>query len=195
MFFEYIVIDGSNAQALCKLAIEKSPRKLPTDSLVHWISETHPQGFTDLQSLVKCLDHRCGNCLQIVSTSCKFSKSVQGLVTGHAATDSSESEALTNNMLQSKTVVGLLLPSQVCAPVVAMLTNMWERLLITPKGGGWGASPWTIVGSFLTCTLTLAVLDISGCALPRKPLKRADRIEWNVRLVSSIHAVVLVLGT
>ena len=76
-----------------------------------------------------------------------------------------------------------------------MLTDVWERLLITPKGGGWGASPWTIVGSFLTCTLTLAVLISSGCALPRKPLKRADRIEWNVRVVSSIHAVVLVLGT
>ncbi|DBA95616.1 hypothetical protein WJX82_002044 [Trebouxia sp. C0006] len=75
-----------------------------------------------------------------------------------------------------------------------MLTDVWERLLITPKGGEWGASPWTIVGSFLICTLTLAVLVISGCALPRKPLKRADRIEWNVRVVSSIHAVVLVLG-
>ncbi len=27
-------------------------------SLVDWISDTHPQGYTDLQSLVKCLDHR-----------------------------------------------------------------------------------------------------------------------------------------
>jgi len=88
-----------------------------------------------------------------------------------------------------------MLPSQACAPVAAMLTDMWDRLLITPKVGEWGSSPWTIVGSFLTCALTLAVLDISGCALPRKPLKRADRIEWSVRVVSSIHAVVLVLGT
>ena len=28
-------------------------------SLVDWISNTHPRGYTDLQSLVKCLDHRC----------------------------------------------------------------------------------------------------------------------------------------
>ena len=30
-------------------------------SLVDWISDTCPQGYTDVQSLVKCLDHRyCG---------------------------------------------------------------------------------------------------------------------------------------
>ena len=28
-------------------------------SLIDWISDTRPQGYTDLQSLVKCLDHRC----------------------------------------------------------------------------------------------------------------------------------------
>ena len=28
-----------------------------SDSLIHWISDTHSQGYTDLQSLVKCLDH------------------------------------------------------------------------------------------------------------------------------------------
>ena len=27
-------------------------------SLIDWISDTRPQGYTDLQSLVKCLDHR-----------------------------------------------------------------------------------------------------------------------------------------
>ncbi len=75
------------------------------------------------------------------------------------------------------------------------MVDIWDRLLTSPKGGEWGASPWTIVGSFLACTLTLAAFDITGCALPRKPLKRADRIEWNVRIVSSIHAVVLVIGT
>lgn len=72
--------------------------------------------------------------------------------------------------------------------------DIWDRLLVTPKGGEWGASPWTIVGSFLLCCLTLAVIDSTGCALPRKTLKRSDRIEWNVRIVSSIHAVVLVIG-
>ncbi len=31
------------------------------DSLIDWISDTRPQGCTDLQSPVKCLDHRyCG---------------------------------------------------------------------------------------------------------------------------------------
>ena len=28
-------------------------------SLIDWISDTRPQGSDDLQSLVKCLDHRC----------------------------------------------------------------------------------------------------------------------------------------
>ena len=28
------------------------------DSLIDWISDTRPQGRTDLQSPVKCLDHR-----------------------------------------------------------------------------------------------------------------------------------------
>ena len=75
------------------------------------------------------------------------------------------------------------------------MMDIWHRLIATPKGGEWGASPWTIVGSFVACAVALAALDISGCALPRKPLKRGDRIEWNVRVVSSIHAVVLVIGT
>lgn len=74
------------------------------------------------------------------------------------------------------------------------MQDLWNRLAATPKGGEWGASPWTIVVSFLTCALALAVVDGTGCALPRKALKRADRVEWNVRIVSSIHAVVLVLG-
>lgn len=74
------------------------------------------------------------------------------------------------------------------------MKDIWDRLLVAPTGGEWGASPWTIVGSFFACCLTLAVIDSTGCFLPRKTLKRADRIEWNVRLVSSIHAVVLVIG-
>ena len=77
----------------------------------------------------------------------------------------------------------------------AMLADLWDKLLTKPKGGEWGASPWTIVASFLACSVTLAMIDSTGCCLPRKQLKRADRIEWNVRLVSSIHAIVLVIGT
>ncbi|KAL3143844.1 hypothetical protein ABBQ32_003667 [Trebouxia sp. C0010 RCD-2024] len=74
------------------------------------------------------------------------------------------------------------------------MMDIWNRLLTTPTGGAWGASPWTIVGSFLACCATLAVIDGTGCFLPRQSLKRADRIEWNVRIVSSIHALVLVVG-
>ena len=74
------------------------------------------------------------------------------------------------------------------------MMDILNRLLTTPIGGEWGASPWTIVASFLTCCATLAVIDSTGCALPQKSLKRADRIEWNVRIVSSIHAIVLVIG-
>lgn len=75
-----------------------------------------------------------------------------------------------------------------------MIGEVWEKLLAKPKGGEWGASPWTIILSFLTCSVVLAVIDSTGCCLPRQKLKRADRIEWNVRIVSSIHAIVLVVG-
>ncbi len=33
-------------------------RKLCWDSLIDWISDTRSQGYANLQSLVKCLDHR-----------------------------------------------------------------------------------------------------------------------------------------
>ncbi len=43
-------------------------------SLIDWISDTLSQGYTDLQSLVKCLDHR-----DIVSdTGCSQAKVVLG---------------------------------------------------------------------------------------------------------------------
>jgi len=43
-------------------------------SLIDWISDTQSQGYTDLQSLVKCLDHR-----DIVSdTACSQAKVVLG---------------------------------------------------------------------------------------------------------------------
>jgi hypothetical protein len=32
-------------------------RKLCWDSLIDWISDTRSQGYANLQSLVKCLDH------------------------------------------------------------------------------------------------------------------------------------------
>ena len=76
-----------------------------------------------------------------------------------------------------------------------MLVDVWDRLLASPKGGEWGASPWTIIGSFLACSGLLALIDSTGCCLPRHKLKRPDRIEWNVRIVSSVHAIVLVIGT
>ncbi len=42
--------------------------------LIDWISNTRSQGYTDLQSLVKCLDHR-----DIVSdTACSQAKVVLG---------------------------------------------------------------------------------------------------------------------
>lgn len=73
--------------------------------------------------------------------------------------------------------------------------DVWQRLLAKPEDGQFGASPWTIIASFLSCALLLAYFESTGVALPRKPLKRrADRIEWNVRVISSIHAIVLVVG-
>ena len=77
-----------------------------------------------------------------------------------------------------------------------MFADIWNKLLAKPQDGQFGASPWTIIISFVSCALLFAYLEQTGAALPRKQLKRgrADRIEWNVRVVSSIHAVVLVVG-
>ena len=77
-----------------------------------------------------------------------------------------------------------------------MFQDIWNRLLARPQDGQFGASPWTIILSFLSCALFFAYLEQTGVALPRQKLKRgrADRIEWNVRIVSSVHAIVLVVG-
>jgi hypothetical protein len=54
--------------------ITLSGRAVITDPLIDWISDTRSQGYTDLQSLVKCLDHR-----DIVSdTACSQAKVVLG---------------------------------------------------------------------------------------------------------------------
>ena len=39
-------------------------RQVMLDPLIDWISHTRPQGYTNLQSLVKCLDHSC--CRQLM---------------------------------------------------------------------------------------------------------------------------------
>ena len=45
-------------------------------SLIDWISDTRSQGYTDLQSLVKCLDHR--GIVLVLDTVCSQAKVVLG---------------------------------------------------------------------------------------------------------------------
>ncbi len=45
-------------------------------SLIGWISDTRSQGYTDLQSLVKCLDHR--GIVLVLDTVCSQAKVVLG---------------------------------------------------------------------------------------------------------------------
>ena len=45
-----------------------------SDSLTDWMSDTRSQGYTDLQSLVKCLDHR----FIVSDTACSQAKVVLG---------------------------------------------------------------------------------------------------------------------
>jgi len=45
-----------------------------SDSLTDWMSDTRSQGYTDLQSLVKCLDHR----VIVSDTACSQAKVVLG---------------------------------------------------------------------------------------------------------------------
>ena len=41
-----------------RLHVLHAPSQLLSISLIDWISHTLSQGYTNLQSLVKCLDHR-----------------------------------------------------------------------------------------------------------------------------------------
>ncbi len=53
-------------------------------SLIDWISDTRPQGCTDLQSLVKCLDHRyCG---RYMSPVCHVFRSLSAANEHHSIT-------------------------------------------------------------------------------------------------------------
>ena len=58
----------ATAEPLLQIQLFVRPR-LPSGSLTDWISDTHPQGYNDLQSLVRCRDCKC--CGRDSMQSCK----------------------------------------------------------------------------------------------------------------------------
>jgi hypothetical protein len=82
--------------------------------------------------------------------------------------------------------------SGLLAPIVETV----KLLLKPPPDGEQGSTPSTIGAAFLTCAVTFMFLQMTGIALPRRRrLKFGDQLEWNLRVISTIHAIVLVVGT
>jgi hypothetical protein len=67
-----------------------------------------------------------------------------------------------------------------------------------PPGARAGSGPGTILGTALACGAVFAFLQATGAALPkgrgRRLAKAGDALEWNLRVVSTLHAVLLTVG-
>lgn len=75
------------------------------------------------------------------------------------------------------------------------MLDVIRRLAVAPPGAKVGSGPETILGSALACSLFFGLLQSTGLALPKAPkLKRADVLQWNMRVVSTVHAVILTVG-
>ncbi len=65
-------------QARHKVSQEGKQLQVLYASLIDWISDTRSQGYTDLQSSVKCLDHR--GIVLVLDEVCSQAKVVRGCV-------------------------------------------------------------------------------------------------------------------
>lgn len=75
------------------------------------------------------------------------------------------------------------------------MLDVIRRLSVPPHGAKLGSGPETILGSALACCLLFVLLQTTRLALPRAPkLKRADVLQWNMRVVSTVHAAILTVG-
>jgi hypothetical protein len=80
---------------------------------------------------------------------------------------------------------------------MSAITEVLTRLSVPPPGAQPGSGPATIVGSAALCAVVFALLQATGLALPRspkRPLSKGDALEWNLRVVSTLHAIVLTVG-
>ena len=75
------------------------------------------------------------------------------------------------------------------------MLDVIRRLAVAPPGAKIGSGPETILGSALVSSLFFGLLQSTGLALPKAPkLKRADVLQWNMRVVSTVHALILTVG-
>jgi len=81
------------------------------------------------------------------------------------------------------------------AKTIIML-DVIRRLSVPPKGAKFGSGPETILGSAVVCSILFGILQATGIALPKNgpKLKRADVLQWNMRVVSTVHALILTVG-
>ena len=76
------------------------------------------------------------------------------------------------------------------------MLDVIRRLSVPPEGAKLGSGPETILGSAVACSVLFGVLQATGAALPKDgpKLKRADVLQWNMRVVSTVHALILTVG-
>lgn len=82
------------------------------------------------------------------------------------------------------------------------MSVVWEpvvdtvrRLMSPPPDAQFGSHPYTILASIAVCAGTLLFLQNTRLLLPRRvQLKKSDELEWNLRVVSTLHAITLVIG-
>ena len=76
------------------------------------------------------------------------------------------------------------------------MSEFLHRLLRPPEGASFGSHPLTIVAAAAGFWLLFAVFQYTGWVVPStgKKLSREEALEWNIRAVSTIHAIVLVIG-
>ena len=76
------------------------------------------------------------------------------------------------------------------------MSEFLHRLLRPPEGASFGSHPLTIVAAAAGFWLLFAAFQYTGWVVPstEKKLSREEALEWNIRAVSTIHAIVLVIG-
>jgi hypothetical protein len=76
-----------------------------------------------------------------------------------------------------------------------MRNRYFHNLLSAPKGAEFGSHPATIAIACLTCWSLFLLLQQTGWLKPRRKLSRGEALEWDIRTVSTLHAVILVIGS
>ena len=100
------------------------------------------------------------------------------------------------SLLSSDTASGSKLNTAFSQKHGSGMSEFLHRLLRPPEGASFGSHPLTIVAAAAGFWLLFAAFQYTGWVVPstEKKLSREEALEWNIRAVSTIHAIVLVMG-